>query len=138
MLNSMIFEKYGYDLQSDVEERYLEIVDYYLSFWEDDSVFDGCYRWLFPPGFIDRDLERAKRIMRDLEDIVSSSIIRRKLDPIYCYVISNMIIDWYTQGEDMEMDMLPKNVKKYLRNLGSDSEEKKAYIRSWFTDAGAW
>lgn len=134
MLNSAIFEKYDFDLQNEIEERYQDIIDYFISLWQDDSIFDSSYRDLFPPGFIDRNRERAMTIIRDLNDIVYSTVIRQKLAPIYTYVLENMIEIWYTSAEELEMDILPKTVKTYLKKVDSEQAD---YIRSWFTDAGA-
>lgn len=134
MLNSVIFEKYGHDLKAAVNERYQEIYDYYFSFWDDDSIFDGYYRIFFPPGYIDRNREKSKQVIRDLYDIIYSSVIRDKLATIYIYVMRSMIEEWYGFAPDYELNILPDNVKEYIKNV---DEEQAEYIRWWFTDAGA-
>ena len=138
MLNSMLFEEYGFVLKDEIKERYHEIVDYHLSFWRVDSDFDEYFRSFFPSGFIDRDREKAKRIIRDLEVIVDSPVIRRKLAPIYCFVMSNMIEVWYTQSIDWEIDILPERVEEYIKDLerklpDEETERKIDNIRDWFT-----
>lgn len=134
MLNSVIFEKYGYDLQQEVNERYQEIFDYYFSFWDDDSIFDGYYRNFFPNGYIDRNREKAKQVLWDLSDIIYSSVIRDRLATIYIYVMRSMIEHWYIASTDYELDILPDSVKEYIKNV---DEEQAEYIKRWFTDVGA-
>ena len=67
MFHSCIFEDYGFDLQRSIQTRQEIIVDCYCDLWHDagDEIYDGLFRYFFPAGFIDRDKERAKKIIRD-------------------------------------------------------------------------
>ncbi len=59
-------------LTTSIQTRQIEIVTFPYELWQDcgDQVFDGSFTYYFPPGFIDRDKERAKKIIRDLYDTV--------------------------------------------------------------------
>ncbi len=149
MFNSCLFEEYGYDLEMSIQERQKEIVDLYYDLWHDNGneIFDGLFRYFFPAGFIDRDKERAKRIMRDIRDIAYSPVIRNNLEAIYCFVMYHMIEAWFDFVKEPGVDLLPDEVKDYLKVLeqkkvklekdeAEDLSEEIDAIKGWFTDAG--
>lgn len=67
MFHSCICEDYSFDLQRLIQTQQEIIVDCYCDLWHDagDELFDGFFRYFFPAGFIDRDKEQAKKIIRD-------------------------------------------------------------------------
>lgn len=148
MFYSCIFEDYGFDLQRSIQERQETIVDCYCDLWHDagDEIYDGMFRSFFPAGFIDRDRERAKKIIRDIRDIVHSPIIRKNPEAIYCFVMYRMIGAWFDFEMGLGFDLLPKEVEEYLSGLdekkkGLDGDETEELtdqineIKGWFTDA---
>lgn len=147
MFHSCIFEDYGFDLQREIQKRQEDIVDCYCDLWHDngDEIYDGLFRYFFPAGFIDRDKERAKKIIRDLRDIVYSPTIRRNSEAIYCFVMYHMIEAWYEYETSEGIDLLPEDVEEYLllleeKKKGLDEDEAEDLsqqvddIRGWFTD----
>ena len=72
MFHSCIFEDYGFDLQRSIQARQETIVDWYCDLWRGDEI--GLFRYFFPAGFIDRDKGRAKKIIRDLRDILQTNL----------------------------------------------------------------
>lgn len=147
MFDSAMFEAYGYDLQNAIWERQKLIVDMMYDLWLDtgDEIFDGYYRYLFPAGFIDRDRERAKKVIRDILNIVHSPVIRHDPNAIYCFVMYQMIGAWFENEPEKIMDLLPDDVKEYIARLeekkqnahedeAEDLAEEIDAIKGWFTD----
>ena len=131
MLSSARLDDCGDVIRQAVNERYREIFDFYYGLMNSDSDFEEYYRKFFPSGYIDRNPEKAKQIIRDLDAILSSPVVREKLAGIYIYVMRSMIEDWYVIGRDMEMILLPEEVEEYISN--ADEEEIDSIIL-WFTD----
>ena len=88
MFNSTLLTDYPI-LQNAIHDRQRDIVEFPYDLWLDngDQIFDGYFRCFFPPGFIDRDKERAKKVIRDIHDIVQSPVIRYNPEAIHCYVL---------------------------------------------------
>ena len=146
MFDSAIFEDYGYGLQNAIWERQKEIVETAYDLWIDsgDEIFDGYYRWFFPAGFIDRDRERAKKVIKNIRNIVHSPVIRHDPEAIYCYVMYHMIEAWFDDKLYQGVDLLPEDVKEYIagleiKKLDADEDEAENLadeidaIREWFT-----
>lgn len=147
MFDSAMFEAYGYDLQNAIWERQKLIVDMTYDLWFDtgDEIFDGFYRYLFPAGFIDRDRERAKKVIQDILNIVHSPVIRHDPEAIYCFVMYRMIGLWFESEPEKVMNLLPDDVKEYIASLetkkqkadedeAEDLAEEIDAVIGWFTD----
>jgi len=147
MFDSAMFKEYGYDLQNAIWERQKLIIDMTYDLWHDtsDDIFDDYYRYLFPAGFIDRDRERAKKVIRDILNIVHSPVIRHDPEAIYCFVMYHMISVWFDSEPEQVMDLLHEDVKEYIAGLeekkkNSDEDEAEDLaeeieaIKGWFTD----
>lgn len=145
MFNTSLLNEYKDDiLISAIQERQKEIVDYFYGLWQDmgDGVFNDSLYDIFPPGFIDRDKERAKQVVRDINNIVQSVVIRRNAKAIYCYVMHHMIEIWYNVIYFEEIHELPSEVMKLIEEskaLDDDDPDRDEYnlserIYGWFTD----
>ena len=124
-------------------ERQMEIVDFPYDLWQDngDEIFDGYFRFFFPPGFIDRNKEYAKKVMQDIYDIVHSPVVRHSPEAIHCYVMYHMIEAWYDDESTNQEDRLPDDAKAFLDRFDntdkSDDDEdltEKERIENWFRD----
>lgn len=119
-----------------------EAIIFEIDIWQDkggtDEAFVEQFAEAFPPGFVRRDLARAKQVLFALRDIARSEEIRHELAPIYTYVMYDFIS---FQNELMDdMDQMPKDlpveVKEYLREKNiRPRSEKYQFIKSWFTDS---
>ena len=145
MFKSDLIEECGPELMDAVYERHLEIVEFYYEVWQD--VGDDVIVHFFPPGFMERDPERARKVFRELWDIVNSLIPRNDPDAIHCYVMYRMIEAWFDDEYNQLTGLLPDEVKEYAERLGkpqsgsesdeSDEEEDPSeaeLIQLWFTD----
>lgn len=111
---------YNYDqpLVKACREFHLDIIRSELEDQDSsDEVFFERFADDFPPGFIRRDLQRAKNVLYDLYDIGVSDI-RFKLTPIYTYVMYRLIQDWFIVWEDAALKV-PRGIKTYLRIMHS-------------------
>ena len=95
-------------LPNAIKVRHFEIIETAYNLWQDsgDDIFDGYFRFFFPPGFIERDRGRAKQVVSDLWNIAQSPVIRR-LDAIHCYVMYHMIDAWFNDPYIQSIGKLP-------------------------------
>ena len=158
MFNSNLINYYGSGLKDAIWERQKEIVEVQYDLWLDlentgEDIFEGYFRWFFPLGFIERDKERAKKVIRDIRDIVNSPIIRYNPDAIHCYVMYHMIEAWFDDEYIQSLDLVPDVVKDFVAsldnkgsfddgpNLHSENDESyeddpsaEDFIIAWFSD----
>ena len=129
MFSSCLLEDHGFDLQREIQERQETIVETYYDLWQiaGDEIYDGLFQYFFPAGFIDRNRERAKKVIRDLRDIVHSPTIRKDPEAIYCFVMYHMIDAWFDDENSMENDLLPDDVKNYIAILEQKKETLNHY-----------
>lgn len=115
-------------------KTHLEILDYQLDAWRDagetDESFIENFGACFPPGFLRRDLQRAKNIIYDLYDIAVSDVLRIELSPIYTYVMYNII--QITMEDWCEADIDVAGTKEILKYL--EDRNAPGYIKAWVTD----
>lgn len=140
VFNSTLINDYP-ALQPAIQERQIEIVTFPYDLWLDsgDQIFDGYFRSFFPPGFIDRDKERAKKVIREICDIVQSTVIRHNPEAIHCYVMSKMIEVWFEDEYTKALDLLPDDVKQFLEGLDEENDDdedlsERDRIKLWFID----
>ena len=147
MFNSYLINAYP-DLRNAIQKRQIEIVTIPYEIWMDagDQIFDDYFSLYFPPGFIERDKERARRVIREIYDIVHSPVIRHNPEAIHCYVMYQMIDGWFDCRYDDEFtepsDLLPDDVKKFLARSDledgdpedEDDLSEADQIKRWFTD----
>lgn len=99
-----------------------------------DENFVEMFSSNFPPGFLRRDLQKARNILYDLYDIAISSVIRYDLAPIYTYVMYSIIEDWLALRKDSEMEKeMPDGLETYLEEIQAP-EDLIDTIVCWFTD----
>ena len=140
MFNSTLLDDYSI-LQQSIQERQIEIIEFKMDLWTDNpNEFVNIFEPFLPPGFIDRDLERAKNTIREIWNIVQSPVIRYNPKAIHCYVMYHMIDAWFDdEYTQMQVKLLPDKVKTLLEGIkepdGSDENlSKQDRIRQWFTD----
>lgn len=131
---------YHYDqpLVKACREFHLEIIRTELEMWNDEDCSDEAFieRFSddFPPGFLRRDLERAKDILYDLYDIAKSDTLRLQLTPIYTFVMYRLIKDWFTVCCDNDdVIIIPRGLKTYLRKMHVAKNDYETFI-NWFTN----
>ena len=129
---------YGYDqpLVKACREFHLDIIRTELEMWQDqdasDESFIERFAVAFPPGFLRRDLLRAKNVIYDLFDIAVSDTLRLQLTPIYTYVMYHLIEGWFLIWDDEELNV-PRGLKTYLRKKHASKDMTDTVVR-WFTD----
>lgn len=130
MFNSHLIEHYSEQLKNAVWERQKEITDWIYDLWTDTDDREHFLQFYFPPGFVDRDPERAKMVMNNLRNIVHSYTVRHDPEPIYCYVMYQMIEAWFEDEEYLKtLELVPDEVKAFIDELKSKEEaEAQAYI----------
>lgn len=114
-----------------------DVIDLALDMWQtaggDDCLFVEYFDHVFPPGFIRRDLQRAKSVLYDLKDIAESDIVRFSLSPIYTYVMFHLLEDTIRLWRETNINTLSKELVQYLIS-NKASRADRHYIVSWFTD----
>ena len=121
MFNPRLIEHYSEQLKNAVWERQKEIFGWIHDLWIDTD--DILLHFYFPPGFVDRDPERAKMVMNNLRNIVHSYTVRHDPEPIYCYVMYQMIEAWFDDEEYLKMlELVPDEVKAVIDELKSKEE----------------
>lgn len=160
MFNSTLINNYGSALRNAIWQRQKEIVEFPYGLWldsdsenEGQDSFDILFGWDFPPGFIRRDKKRAKKVIRDIYDIVCSPTIRYNADAIHCYVMYHLIEDWFDNEFIQTEDLVPDAVKDFVAtfnkkkcydkglelsgedtDLYEDDSSEADEIIAWFTD----
>lgn len=131
---------YHYDqpLVNACREFHVEIIRTELEMWNDEGGSDEAFieRFAddFPPGFMRRDLQRAKNILYDLYDIAISDTPRLQLIPIYTFVMYRLIEDWFIVWEDLdETIVVPRGLKTYLRKMHASKCDFETVV-SWFAN----
>ena len=122
-----------------VYDTHNEIIQFEIDLWNDvdpsDKGFEEHFIYDFPPGFIRRDINRAKQIIYDLSDIASGETIRHELAPIYTYVMYHLLYRWseIEFDENGLQDKLPNDIKEYLK-AKKISRRSEIYhgIKAWF------
>ena len=124
-----------------VRKTHSEIIQSAIDEWEQsgttDKGFEQCFEKDFPPGFINRDRNRAKQIIYDLRDIAEGETIRYELEPIYSYVMYHLIVHWceMLKSYNLLKSNFPEEVIDYLNKQSiKPRSEKYRYIKKWFTD----
>ncbi len=138
-LNNGLFDRYN-PIVEEVYKIHLSIIEISIDTWEledpSDKGFMRCFQYAFPPGFIVRDLSRAKRIIYDLKDIAEGFTIRYKLKPIYIYVMYHLMMRWCEIQADTLDDLqeqFPDIVKKYLKEKKiKQRSEIYQSVKRWF------
>ena len=143
MFNSTLLTDYPI-LQHAIHDRQRDIVEFPYDLWLDngDQIFDGYFRCFFPPGFIDRDKERAKKVIKDIHDIVQSPVIRYNPEAIHCYVMYHMMEAWFDDEYTKTLDLLPDEVKKFIAGMNREENDpeddavvpEQDRIKQWFID----
>ena len=139
-LNGGKFDQYNPIVKA-VNDTFYGIIQSNIEIWHDfdasDAGFEERFYDDFPPGFISRDITRAKQIIFDLRDIAAGEAIRFELAPIYTYVMYHLIYHWneWLADEDRLKDSFPQTVKDYLKEKRihprSNTYRK---IKAWFTE----
>ena len=139
-LNNGLFDRYNPIVEA-VYETHYNMIEMSIDAWElndpSDAGFIRCFQYAFPPGFIMRDISRAKRIIYDLKDIAEGFTVRYTLKPIYIYVMYHLIMRWCEILEDIYDDVedrFPEKIQKYLKEkeISTESEFYQS-VKRWFT-----
>ena len=138
-LNNGLFDLYNPIVEA-VYETHRSILEMSIDAWEmddpSDQGFIRYYQYAFPPGFIMRDLSKAKRIIYDLKDIAEGFTVRYTLKPIYIYVMYHVIRRWCEIFEDTydPKDRFPEKIQRYLKEKGINfRSEIYQNVKRWFT-----
>lgn len=142
-LNDGRFDQYN-PIVKEANKVFYDIIQCNIEMWNDfdasDKGFEDRFYDDFPPGFLSRDISRAKQIIFDLRDIADGEAIRFELAPIYTYVMYHLIRHWNEWQDDIELlkNRFPQSVKDYLREKKIHPRSNTyRYIKSWFTDKDA-
>lgn len=141
---SMIEETEGYRssayqyISGMCQQFHLDMLISEIEMWVNigGSDIDFCARFesLFPPGYLRRNLQEAKKVIFDLLDILESYIVRSDLKPIYTYVMYHLI--WEKCGEydnsSSPEERIPEGLENRLREIYVDDEENIRSILDWF------
>lgn len=135
-INSGTFDRTDLIVEA-VCDIHRSIIEMSIDTWElndpSDKGFQESFQYDFPPGYITRDIDKAKKVIFDLLDIANGFTVRHELEPIYIYVMYHLIQRWCEADETL-WGSIPKKIKAYLK-------EKKIYAKSenyqcikrWFT-----
>lgn len=148
MFNSTLIDDYGSALINPIWERQKEIFEFPYDSWMDseangEDVSDCYVACFFPPGFIERDKERAKRVIKEIYDNVQSPVIRHDVDAIHFYVMYYATEAWFDNEYTQAQDLVPEDVKSFLSKFEEENRDDSEFdaeltdaerIRSWFID----
>ena len=125
----------------EVHQRFRYIFEnFFLSINLNENSFDKEeLSYYFPPRYI-REHSNAQiiNVVKEIEEIFCSDIIRWELKPLYTYVIYQIINDWCKLMEDIYDEkerikhLMPKSIKNMLKTTKM-TEEDKELIVDWFT-----
>ncbi len=135
-INDGIFDRYN-PIVEEVYDTYFSIMEMSIDGWmlndPSDKGFMECFRDIFPPGYMTRDMSQAKSVIYDLMDVAAGFTVRYELKPIYIYVMHKLIQRWSDVIKDNH-GHIPERLQIYLKekNVSKRSEEYHR-IRRWFT-----
>ena len=135
-INNGIFDRSDPIVEA-VCDIHRSIIEMSIDTWElndpSDKGFQESFQYDFPPGYIMRDTDKAKKVIFDLLDIANGFTVRLELEPIYIYVMYHLIQRW-CEIDGALWGGIPTKIKAYLKEkkIYAKTENYKC-IKRWFT-----
>ncbi|MDD4122357.1 MAG: hypothetical protein PHE94_05690, partial [Eubacteriales bacterium] len=95
-----------------VNENLEIIIRVLLDYLNDDPDFE--LDSFFPRDYLLRKPDECRRLVDELYDIVSSSVLRNYIKPKYEYLLYT-VLQWWSDCCDDESDLIPKQLPVALR-----------------------
>jgi len=92
----------------------LELEIEHLKICESDESIIEALENTFPRSFLQRNPQKAKQIIYDLDDIVRSDNVREAIPPIHCYTMYQLLCDYSDYFNDVDKNIIFSEEKKYL------------------------
>ncbi|GEM_PF-2471427 len=121
VLNNMAFDTGDIILNNKIHEyineQLLSIVECEIQFLKDDDWSQEYLECFFPRTFLEDNPQRAKQIILDLFDMLSSKAVRPYIKPIYQYALFNIIqayIDIQNNLDDTDCEEINNDLKSEI------------------------
>lgn len=131
------------DMEPYIIQRFRDLFEFYFDAFDlytnTDTELVDTLTLVFPRHYLLRNMEKAKEIIFDLDDIAKSTIIRKELSPIRTYALFHILQSEYEAEIDMRLEgatffddnEMVKRVKSILKKHKVAKDERN-YIVDWF------